>query len=402
MPTETTINVVPKLGGNAYKKAADTDFDTSIFEDTDTSDDVNEFEVETSKKSKSEQFTEEWDEEVRKDLGDFEEDVDSVEDNNEDADIDDDSGEVVEDTDEDVKKDVPKEPRSEKRIKNLITKIKSIAAQKDAEFAEETAKLYQRIAFLESKINNQTGDLANVMVESAEKRLNAAKSKLRAAKENMDTEAELDAIDELTDAKSALREAQAMSKKAPNKEQQPAAGDISSTAIMSTKKTNAWVKANPEFAQNPQLAQFVASVAQSVESEGFEPFMDEYYEVINKRVNDRLAKMGVKYRAKGLYDSYTEFDDSLDFEEEPEQKKAPVKKAINPVAGNIPPSSKKSGTKARLSAEDVELARRMGVDPRVLLKQQVVSKGAEKGTTTTGSRVVKGWNEVFIPTKSKK
>lgn len=396
MPTETTINVVPKLGGNAYKKAADTDFDTSIFEDTNEPDET------PVKKSKSEQFTEEWDEEVRKDLGDFEDDASEDEEPVEEEDTDEDSGEEVEDTVEEPKKEPVKESRSEKRIKNLLTKIKSIAAQKDAEFAEETAKLYQRIAFLESKVNNQTGDLANVMVESAEKRLNAAKSKLRAAKENMDTEAELDAIDELTDAKSALREAQVMSKKAPSKDQN-LSNDVSPVSIMSTKKTNTWVKANPEFAQNPQLAQFVSTVAQAVESEGYEPYMDEYYEVINKRVNDRLAKMGVKFRAKGIYDSYTDLDDTLDFEDDAPIEKAPVKKAINPASGGLPPSSsKKSGTKARLSAEDVELARRMGVDPRVLLKQQVVSKGAEKGTTTTGSRVVKGWNEVFIPTKSKK
>jgi hypothetical protein len=311
---------------------------------------------------------------------------------------------VVVASEEERKKEAPKKdlPRSEKRIKTLIEKLKTVSQERDDLLVQQEIKYQNEILKLQAQLRNQSSDLADISVQAAEKRVLTARERLRAAKENMDTDLELEALEELQEAKIAKIRADELATKTPKKgEKDEVPQQINPAVIKAQRNLNAWVQANQQFVNDPRLAAVVRAVATNVESEGWTPDMVDYYTEVNTRINKHLEGLGVTTiktkhfyvdEEEGLYD--TPDNDEEEETPEPVIKKRPV---MNPISTNTPKqtsTSTKNRTRISLSPEEVKNARALGVSPESLLKQKAYERKISQER-----KLIQGWNEVYIPTK---
>ena len=309
------------------------------------------------------------------------------------------------------KDDTKKPSRAQQRIQQLSKQVKTIAQtvsqRKDAEFLEREAQHLETIQQLQYQLATQTKDLAGISLSAADRNIQQAKIKLRNAKENMDYDAEMEALDELTDAKAAKVRAEELAKKAPKDEiEAPRAVDRS--VLMSTRKRDEWLRVNQRLVAYPEIRNLVGVIATGVQNEGYLPSDDDYYTEVNNRVNKRLENAGITERVQHYLDYGFGDDSSVDYDVEDTittttQQQPPVlpkKQAVNPMQAQqvkATPTKKNVGTKARLSAEEVAQARMLGVDPQALLRQKAFAKQKEQANETRN-----GWNSVYIPTRGAK
>lgn len=327
---------------------------------------------------------------------------------------------------EEVKDESPtdkKTTQAEKRIKTLIKKIKEVARQKDEEFSGREEELLKEIEQLRGLVVNQGASYADVLITKAQSDVTVAKQKYKQARETLDADEEIKALEELQRAQVNLLKAEELKKKlptAPKKEDKEGESFDNKRAI---KLTNEWLESNPEVRDNPRLQKLVEREAQKVEAAGIYTAADfEYYEAVNKAVNKKLKESNIKYRVQDILgidlddeegddDEFAALDAFLN-EDEPEEKrkmeevkeKPIVKTKTAPAVGNKVSSLKQRATqgtpaqgtkpaRVSLTVDEVRQAQRMGVDPRIVLRQ----KAYEQGTNTS----ITGWNSVLITKKNK-
>lgn len=337
------------------------------------------------------------------DEGDTYEDEDSyvqeeLQDNN--SEVEQEDVDVVKPTNPNKDTTTKKPSRAQQRIEQLAKQVKSIAQRKDAEFLDKEAQYLDMINELQYRLDSQQKDLAGISVASADRNIQQARIKLKQAKENMDYDAELEAIEELTEAKQAKSRAEELAKKVPKDLDIEAPRKVDRTVLLGTRKRDEWIRSNQQLISHPEIANLVGVVARSVENEGYMPHDDEYYTEVNRRVNKRLENAGIEQRVIHFLDQfnmgnedevYEEDDDEPLVQQTPPQQQV-VKRAVNPmqVSANKATPTKKNGGKARLSAEEVQAAQRLGIDPQGLLRQKAYAAKEQARN---------GWNSVYIPTR---
>lgn len=341
--------------------------------------------------------------------------------------IDEESSEESGEEKDDVKDEPPtdkKTTQAEKRIKTLIKKIKEVAKQKDEEFSGREEELLKEIEQLRGLVVNQGASYADVLITKAQSDVTVAKQKYKQARETLDADEEIKALEELQRAQVNLLKAEELKKKLPTTPKKDDKESESFDNKRAIKLTNEWLESNPEVRDNPRLQKLVEREAQKVEAAGIYTAADfEYYEAVNRAVNKKLKESNIKYRVQDILgidlDDDEEGDDdefaALDAflnEDEPEknrkmtetQEKQVVKTKTAPAVGNKVSSLKQrvtQGTPAQgvkparvsLTVDEVRQAQRMGVDPRIVLRQ----KAHEQGSNTS----ITGWNSVLITKKNK-
>jgi len=294
------------------------------------------------------------------------------------------------------------ESRIPKRIEQLINKLKekdALEQQREYEFAQREAQLLQAIQELETQSSSNATLVASSQLKEAESAVEIARRKLRNAKMNADDDAELEALEELADAKARQREATALAAKAPkvDAETRQQQAPVNPRQIIGYRKNQVWVESNKQALANPQVAIAIQSIDKQLLQEGFDPAEDDYRSELSKRANKTLSNKGLSVQLNNPFELANYGDDVVgDVEEEKtvtqQKQSAPaVKKPLNPMSKGSPMQSKKTKTVARLDDNDKYLAHKFGLKGENLLKQRALS-----------SRATGDYIPVYVPTDKNK
>jgi hypothetical protein len=227
---------------------------------------------------------------------------------------------------------------------------------------EEAIRVAQAIIEENKKLKGSLSQGQNALVEQAKQTINLeveqAKKKFKEAYDAGDSEAQLAALDELTNAKikadkvnnfkpRALQEEETDVKMSQQQAEPP--------PVVRDTKALRWQESNQWFGQDEEMTSFALGLHQKLVKAGVDPRSDDYYEKINARVRQVFP------------DQFAEEGESEDAEE-PRQKKSNV---VAPVTRNV------TSKKITLTTRQVELAKKLGV-PLELYAKQVVEDARKK------------------------
>lgn len=153
---------------------------------------------------------------------------------------------------------------------------------------EEALRLAQNLVEENKKLQGNLSTGQQALLEQAKRvvaaELDEAKRKLKEAHEAFDTEAIIEAQEELTAAKIKVERVNNFKPALQPKENevQPAPAPQPTTQI--DPKARAWQDANPWFGQDDEMTAVALAVHRKLVEGGVNPASDEYYEKINTRV----------------------------------------------------------------------------------------------------------------------
>jgi len=217
---------------------------------------------------------------------------------------------------------------------------------------EEAIRLAQNVLEENKRLQGSIGQGQAALIEQAKLVVNneieEAKRKYKAAYEAGDSDALIEAQDELTNAKikidkvnqfrPALHEPETVVKPAHQPERAVAEPQVDT-------KARAWQNANPWFGDNEEMTAIALTVHKNLVENGVDPTSDEYYEKINSRVRKLFPES---------------FDDA-----EPSARDGKVKKST--VVASATRST--APRKIVLTQSQVTIAKRLGVPLELYAKQ---------------------------------
>jgi hypothetical protein len=193
--------------------------------------------------------------------------------------------------------------REERRLKKDLKKQRDISAKNKIQALERrNAELAERLAKVESTTSSYQFAQLDKSIEDEATRVEYAKMKMLQAAQSGDAAAQVEYLEQLTDAKQRLQQAQHYKKqqleaaKAPKQNvPNPANNEVQLNATKWLKK-NAWY--------DPQARDTDSRIAKVIDQElaqdGWDPADPEYWEELDNRLSARLPH---RYTAKGGKDS---------------------------------------------------------------------------------------------------
>lgn len=253
--------------------------------------------------------------------------------------------------------------RAQKRITTLSRKLKDVSAERDA-LAAQAEKARQLEAELEELRKQQAAaqqGTADVLKQTASEKLEMAKRQLKAAYNEADPDKIVEANSLL--AKATL-EVEALSRWKPPPAPTPAPKPAVPTPQKLPEAAQEWLDKNPWYGRGPRQDRIAAVMATEIGDtliqEGWDVNDSSYYEELDRRLVEELPRVA-KLR-----------------QENPVVTKSPVastSRTASPNPAGRGPSS------VRLSAEEVELAHRLGVDLKTYAKRKAQLGSAGQGYT---------------------
>jgi len=189
--------------------------------------------------------------------------------------------------------------REERRLKKELQKQREATAKnKISALERRNAELAERLAKVESTAATFQFAQIDKAIEDEASRIEYAKIKFQQAAESQDAVAQMEYLEQMTDAKQRLKEAQYYKKqqleavRAPKQNvPNPISSEVQSNA------TN-WLKRNSWY--DPQARDTDSRIAKVVDQElaadGWDPSDSEYWEELDSRLSSRLPH---RYTAKG-------------------------------------------------------------------------------------------------------
>lgn len=242
----------------------------------------------------------------------------------------------------------------ERQVKESALKEKEEALAFAQKILEENKKLKGSLSEGQQALIEQAKVAVNLEVEQA-------KEKFKKAYDSGDTEALLEAQEELTAAKikadkvlnfkpDTLQDEEKEVKTQKTQEvEQPA-------PVVKDKRAAEWHDKNQWFGKDEEMTSFALGVHQKLVKAGINPQSDEYYDKLNSRIRQVFP------------DQFAEEEVSED-EEQPRQKKSSV---VAPVTRSVAPK------KITLTTTQVALAKKLGV-PLELYAKQIAEMRKQNG-----------------------
>lgn len=242
----------------------------------------------------------------------------------------------------------------ERQVKESALKEKEEALAFAQKILEENKKLKGSLSEGQQALIEQAKVAVNLEVEQA-------KEKFKKAYDSGDTEALLEAQEELTAAKikadkvlnfkpDTLQDEEKEVKTQKTQEvEQPA-------PVVKDKRAAEWHDKNQWFGKDEEMTSFALGVHQKLVKAGINPQSDEYYDKLNSRIKQVFP------------DQFAEEEVSED-EEQPRQKKSSV---VAPVTRSVAPK------KITLTTTQVALAKKLGV-PLELYAKQIAEMRKQNG-----------------------
>jgi hypothetical protein len=239
---------------------------------------------------------EEFDEEEHKEGGKVEAaDEQSEEDAQEDADDAEDNA----DESEDEREKIREARREERRLKKELSKQREVSSKhKISALEKRNEDLARRLAAVENTAASYQFAQIDKSIEDEATRVEYTKMKMLQAAQNNDAAAQVEYLEQLTDAKQRLQQAQYYKKQQLEQAKAPKQNVPNSISTEVQQNATQWLKKNSWY--DPQARDTDSRIAkvidQELASDGWDPSDSEYWEELDNRLQSRLPH---RYTSKG-------------------------------------------------------------------------------------------------------
>lgn len=210
----------------------------------------------------------------------------------------DDSEESEGETDEE-REAIREARREERKLKKELKKQRDLSAKnKITALERRNAELAERLAKVESTASSYQFAQLDKAIEDEATRVEYAKLKMMEAARNNDAASQVEYLEQLTDAKQRLNQAQHFKKQQVDAAKAPKQNVPNEISSEVQANATAWLKKNSWY--DPQARDVDSKIAKVIDqelvSDGWDPTDPEYWEELDNRLQSRLPH---RYTAKG-------------------------------------------------------------------------------------------------------
>jgi hypothetical protein len=214
----------------------------------------------------------------------------------EDADTDADESDDISD---DEREAIREARREERRLKKELKKQRDFSAQNKIKMLERhNADLAERLAKVESTATSYQFAQLDKSIEDEATRVEYAKMKMVQAAQANDVNAQMEYLEQLTDAKQRLNQAQHYKKQQVEQAKAPKQNVPNPVSNEVQENATRWLKKNAWY--DPQARDTDSRIAKVIDQElaadGWDPSDSEYWEELDSRLSSRLPH---RYTSKG-------------------------------------------------------------------------------------------------------
>ena len=200
---------------------------------------------------------------------------------------------------EDEREKIREARREERKLKKELAKQREYTARnKISALEKRNEELARRLAHLENGAASLTIAQIDKAVEDEATRVEYAKMKMLQAAQSGDAAAQVEYLEQLTDAKQRLQQIQHYKKQQLEAAKSPKQNVPNPAAEEIQKKAQKWLKKNSWF--DPQAQDTDSRIAKVIDQElaadGWDPSDSEYWEELDNRLSARLPH---RYTSKG-------------------------------------------------------------------------------------------------------
>ena len=189
--------------------------------------------------------------------------------------------------------------REERRLKKELKKQRDLSAKnKITALERRNAELAERLAKVESTASSYQFAQLDKAIEDEATRVEYAKMKMVQAAQSGDAVAQMEYLEQLTDAKQRLNQAQHFKKQQVDNAQAPKQNVPNPITTEVQQNATKWLKKNSWY--DPQARDIDSKIAKVIDqelvSDGWDPSDPEYWEELDNRLQSRLP---YRYTSKG-------------------------------------------------------------------------------------------------------
>jgi len=189
--------------------------------------------------------------------------------------------------------------REERRLKKELKKQRDLSAKnKITALERRNAELAERLAKVESTTSSYQFAQLDKAIEDEATRVEYAKMKMVQAAQSGDAVAQMEYLEQLTDAKQRLNQAQHFKKQQVDNAQAPKQNVPNPITTEVQQNATKWLKKNSWY--DPQARDVDSKIAKVIDqelvSDGWDPSDPEYWEELDNRLQSRLPH---RYTSKG-------------------------------------------------------------------------------------------------------
>jgi hypothetical protein len=210
-----------------------------------------------------------------------------------------DSDESESEDTEDEREKIREARREERRLKKELQKQRETSARhKISALEKRNEELARRLAAVENTASSFKFAQIDKAVEDEATRVEYAKMKMLQAAQSNDVEAQMEYLEQLTDAKDRLKQAQFQKKQQLEQAKSPKQNVPTPVSTEVQQNATKWLKRNSWY--DPDARDTDSRIAKVVDQElaadGWDPSDSEYWEELDNRLQTRLPH---RYTAKG-------------------------------------------------------------------------------------------------------
>jgi len=203
------------------------------------------------------------------------------------------------DTSEDEREAIREARREERRLKKELKKQRDFSAQNKIKMLERhNAELAERLAKVESTATSYQFAQIDKAIEDEATRVEYAKMKMVQAAQANDVNAQMEYLEQLTEAKQRLQQVQHYKKQQVEEAKAPKQNVPNEVNTEVQKNAERWLKRNSWY--DPQARDIDSKIAKVIDQElaadGWDPSDSEYWEELDSRLQSRLPH---RYTSKG-------------------------------------------------------------------------------------------------------
>ena len=211
----------------------------------------------------------------------------------------DDEAAAEESDDEDEREKIREARREERKLKKELAKQREVSAKhKISALEKRNEELARRLAAVENTAASYQFAQIDKSIEDEATRVEYTKMKMLQAAQSGDAEAQIDYLEQLTEAKQRLAQVQAYKKQQLEQAKAPKQNVPNELAAEVQQNATKWLKKNSWF--DPQARDTDSRIAKVIDQElaadGWDPSDSEYWDELDNRLAARLPH---RYTAKG-------------------------------------------------------------------------------------------------------
>ena len=211
----------------------------------------------------------------------------------------DEDADEADDVSDDEREAIREARREERRLKKELKKQRDFSAQNKIKMLERhNADLAERLAKVESTASSYQFAQLDKAIEDEATRVEYAKMKMLQAAQSNDAAAQVEYLEQLTDAKQRLNQAQYYKKQQIEQSKAPRQNVPNPVSNEVQENATRWLKKNAWY--DPQARDTDSRIAKVIDQElaadGWDPSDSEYWEELDNRLSARLPH---RYTAKG-------------------------------------------------------------------------------------------------------